>query len=123
LHQLPHRVSKDLLWRGLDKPLIAGNLRLFHATRALRGLDRNRHVCIVFVHFRSFSSAASEAAKSCSVIPRANGYLNPEEPSLNAVLLSQVGNAPNVDGFMTAREWPQYNLKSNGSSCRLVRQV
>jgi CHAT domain-containing protein/cytochrome c-type biogenesis protein CcmH/NrfG len=43
----------------------------------------------------------------------AHGYLNPEEPALNAIVLGQLHNPSGVDGFVTAREWPLYDLKSD----------
>jgi CHAT domain-containing protein len=36
----------------------------------------------------------------------AHGYISPEEPALNAVVLSQVEKAPGADDYVTVSEWP-----------------
>lgn len=43
----------------------------------------------------------------------AHGYLSTEVPALSALVLSQVGNPPGVDGYLTAAEWPLYRLDSD----------
>jgi CHAT domain-containing protein len=42
----------------------------------------------------------------------AHGYLA-QNPSLSALVLSQKGNPDGVDGYITAAEWPQYDLRSD----------
>ena len=42
----------------------------------------------------------------------AHGYLA-QNPALSALVLSQTGNAPDVDGYVTAGEWSLYDLKSD----------
>jgi CHAT domain-containing protein len=42
-----------------------------------------------------------------------HGYLSPDVPSLSAIVLSQVGTTPRADGYVTAAEWPAYDLKSD----------
>jgi len=43
----------------------------------------------------------------------AHGYLNTETPALSAIVLDQLNKTPNTDGYVTASEWPSYNLKSD----------
>jgi CHAT domain-containing protein len=42
-----------------------------------------------------------------------HGYLSPDVPSLSAIVLSQIGTTPHADGYVTAAEWPAYDLKSD----------
>jgi len=43
----------------------------------------------------------------------AHGYLSSEVPALSSIVLGQVNNPPNIDGYVTAGEWPSYDLKSD----------
>ena len=43
----------------------------------------------------------------------AHGYLSVETPALSALVLDQLTKSKNTDGFITASEWPSYNLKSD----------
>jgi CHAT domain-containing protein len=43
----------------------------------------------------------------------AHGYLSPQVPTLSSIVLGQVNNPPGVDGYVTAGEWPSYDLKSD----------
>ena len=43
----------------------------------------------------------------------AHGYLSQEVPALSALVLGQVNNPKGIDGYVTAGEWPGYNLKSD----------
>ena len=43
----------------------------------------------------------------------AHGYLSTDEPALSALVLGQVGKAPGTDGYVTAGEWPAYDLQSD----------
>jgi CHAT domain-containing protein len=43
----------------------------------------------------------------------AHGYLSTETPALSAIVLDQLHKTPNADGYITASEWPSYNLKSD----------
>jgi CHAT domain-containing protein len=43
----------------------------------------------------------------------AHGYLNPQIPALSAIVLGQVDNPAGIDGYVTAGEWPGYDLKSD----------
>jgi CHAT domain-containing protein len=43
----------------------------------------------------------------------AHGYLSPQVPALSAIVLGQVNNPPEIDGYVTAAEWPGYDLKSD----------
>jgi CHAT domain-containing protein/tetratricopeptide (TPR) repeat protein len=42
----------------------------------------------------------------------AHGYLA-QNPAFSALVLSQKGNPPEVDGYVTASEWPLYDVKSD----------
>jgi CHAT domain-containing protein len=42
-----------------------------------------------------------------------HGYLSPEIPALSSLVLGQVNNPKGIDGYVTAGEWPGYNLKSD----------
>ena len=42
----------------------------------------------------------------------AHGYLA-QNPSLSALVLSQVGNSAEYDGYITAEKWPMYDLRSD----------
>jgi CHAT domain-containing protein len=42
-----------------------------------------------------------------------HGFLSMEEPALSAVVLGQVDKAPGTDGYVTAAEWPGYELASD----------
>ncbi len=42
-----------------------------------------------------------------------HGYLSPEVPALSSLVLGQVNNPKGIDGYVTAGEWPGYNLKSD----------
>ena len=43
----------------------------------------------------------------------AHGYLSTEEPALSALVLGQIDKAPGTDGYVTAGEWPGYDLQSD----------
>jgi CHAT domain-containing protein len=43
----------------------------------------------------------------------AHGFLSLEEPALSALVLGQVHKAPGTDGYVTAAEWPGYELSSD----------
>ena len=42
-----------------------------------------------------------------------HGDLNTNIPALSSIVLGQVNNPSGVDGYITAGEWPDYNLKSD----------
>ncbi|NVO08223.1 MAG: CHAT domain-containing protein [Rhodoferax sp.] len=42
----------------------------------------------------------------------AHGYLA-QNPTLSSLVLSQQGNPPNIDGYVTAGEWPLYDVRSD----------
>jgi CHAT domain-containing protein len=43
----------------------------------------------------------------------AHGHLDVEEPTLSAIVLDQLSQAEETDGFITANEWASYNLKND----------
>jgi len=42
-----------------------------------------------------------------------HGHLNLQIPQLSSIVLGQVNNPPKIDGYVTAGEWPGYDLKSD----------
>lgn len=42
-----------------------------------------------------------------------HGYLSPDNPALSSVVLSQTNLSPGTDGYITASEWPAYDLRSD----------
>jgi CHAT domain-containing protein len=42
----------------------------------------------------------------------AHGYLA-QNSALSSLVLSQLGNPPEIDGYVTASEWPLYDVKSD----------
>jgi len=42
----------------------------------------------------------------------AHGYLS-QNPALSSLVLSQQGNPPGIDGYVTASEWPLYDIRSD----------
>ena len=56
---------------------------------------------------------SGELAKYKYLLFSAHGYLSTEEPALSALVLGQVNKAPGTDGYVTASEWPAYDLKSD----------
>jgi CHAT domain-containing protein/Flp pilus assembly protein TadD len=43
----------------------------------------------------------------------AHGYLSPQVPALSSIVLGQINNPPEIDGYVTAGEWAGYDLKSD----------
>jgi len=43
----------------------------------------------------------------------AHGYLSPQVSALSSIVLGQINNPPGIDGYVTAGEWPSYDLKSD----------
>ena len=43
----------------------------------------------------------------------AHGYLSPKIPALSSIVLGQINNPKGIDGYVTASEWPGYDLKSD----------
>jgi tetratricopeptide (TPR) repeat protein len=52
-------------------------------------------------------------AKYRYLVFAAHGYLSSEVPALSSIVLGQVNNPPDIDGYVTAGEWPSYDLKSD----------
>jgi CHAT domain-containing protein len=52
-------------------------------------------------------------AKYRYLVFSAHGYLSPQVPALSAIVLGQLNNPPGIDGYITAGEWPGYDLKSD----------
>jgi CHAT domain-containing protein len=58
-------------------------------------------------------NGASSLADFRYLLFSAHGYLSMEEPALSSLVLGQVDKAPGTDGYVTAGEWPSYDLKSD----------
>jgi len=58
-------------------------------------------------------NAAHELAAFRYLLFSTHGYLSTEEPALSAIVLSQRDKAPGTDGYVTASEWPAYELRSD----------
>ena len=54
-----------------------------------------------------------ELAKYRYLLFSTHGYVSPEEPALSAIVLSQTDTTPVADGYVTASEWPSYDLRSD----------
>ncbi len=42
----------------------------------------------------------------------AHGYLSAEQPALSSIVLGLKARTPEADGYVTAAEWPGYDLRS-----------
>ncbi len=58
-------------------------------------------------------NAAGELARYRYLLFSAHGYLSTEEPGLSSLVLGQVDKAPGTDGYVSAGEWPGYDLASD----------
>jgi CHAT domain-containing protein/tetratricopeptide (TPR) repeat protein len=58
-------------------------------------------------------SQSGELASFRNLHFAAHGYLDTSVPSLSALVLSRTGNDEDNDGYVTAGEWPAFNLKSD----------
>lgn len=58
-------------------------------------------------------NASGELGRYRHILFATHGYLSPYDPRLSSVVLSQVGNKGGHDGYVTAAEWPRYDLKSD----------
>ncbi len=52
-------------------------------------------------------------AKYRYLVFSAHGYLSPQVPALSAIVLGLLNNPQGIDGYVTAGEWPGYDLKSD----------
>lgn len=58
-------------------------------------------------------NAGRELAAYRYLLFSTHGYLSTEEPALSAIVLSQRDKAGGTDGYVTASEWPAYELRSD----------
>jgi CHAT domain-containing protein len=79
---------------------------LFETRRVLAGVDASEQQLLSL-------NASGELARYRHLLFATHGYLSPYDPRLSSVVLSQVGNAAPHDGYVTAAEWPRYDLKSD----------
>ena len=56
---------------------------------------------------------SGDLARYARLLFSVHGFLSPGVPQLNALVLSQINNPPQVDGYVTAAEWPGYELRSD----------
>ncbi len=52
-------------------------------------------------------------AKYRYLVFSAHGYLSPQVPALSSIVLGLLNNPTGIDGYVTAGEWPGYDLKSD----------
>ncbi|OGQ98138.1 MAG: hypothetical protein A2505_00195 [Deltaproteobacteria bacterium RIFOXYD12_FULL_55_16] len=79
--------------------------------------DRDRHRVMTYsmaseAHLRELDRSG-ELADYRYLLFSTHGYLNLAEPSLTAIVLSQIGADEQADGFLTVGELPLYRLKSD----------
>jgi CHAT domain-containing protein len=79
---------------------------LFERARLLKGPDASEE------RLRELNRSG-ELARFRHLLFATHGYLSPREPRLSSVVLSQVGNRGPNDGYVTAAEWPLYDLRSD----------
>ena len=58
-------------------------------------------------------NASNDLARYRYLLFSAHGYLSTEEPGLSSLVLGQLNKAPGTDGYVSAGEWPGYNLASD----------
>ncbi len=47
------------------------------------------------------------------ILMSAHGYLSPNQPALSSIVLGLKNKLPSADGYITALEWSEYNLRSD----------
>ena len=57
-------------------------------------------------------NAQGELRRYRYLLLAAHGYLSPDQPSLSSVVLGLQQRTPEADGYVTAAEWPAYDLRS-----------
>jgi len=78
---------------------------LFRDSTALLGPDANEANLVQ-------RDRSGELARYRFLHFAAHGFLSTNVPALSALVLSQAGNPPGFDGYVTAAEWPRYRLDS-----------
>jgi len=58
-------------------------------------------------------NAKGELARYRYLLFSAHGFLSPTDASLSSLVLGLVSPAPGTDGYVTAAEWPAYELRSD----------
>ena len=79
---------------------------LFDSGRVLAGVEASEQRLLEL-------NASGELARYRQLFFATHGYLSPYDPRLSSVVLSQVGNGAPHDGYVTAAEWPRYDLQSD----------
>ncbi len=121
-------IARHLVLRGGDyaRALRQLNLKWRNLPGALKELKQLKNLFFFKTHrLRIYKQAeATEAnlqrlnkfgilAKYSYLVFSTHGYLSTEVPALSSIVLGQVNNPPGIDGYVTAGEWPAYNLKSD----------
>ena len=94
-------------WRNL-----AGSLREVEALHSLMGGSKFTGSDASETKLRQLSQSG-ELASYRNLHFAAHGYLDTTVPSLSALVLTATGKDENSDGYITAGEWPAFNLKSD----------
>lgn len=79
---------------------------LFEGSRALVGPEASEERLLQL-------NASGELGRYRHLYFATHGYLSPYDPRLSSVVLSQVRNKGAHDGYVTAAEWPRYDLASD----------
>ncbi|MGQ0545519.1 MAG: CHAT domain-containing protein [Betaproteobacteria bacterium] len=79
---------------------------LFEQGRVLAGADASERRLLEL-------NASGELSRYRHLLFATHGYLSPYDPRLSSVVLSQMGNQAPHDGYVTAAEWPRYDLRSD----------
>ena len=99
----------DLLWENLPgtEREVRGVIALFGADgRALLGAQATEYNL-------QRLNALGELAKYRYLLFSTHGYVSHVAPALSSIVLGLVNRAPGTDGYVTAAEWPDYDLRSD----------
>ena len=99
----------DALW-----PNLPGTEREVRAVAAVFGSESSIHLGAQATEHQLRSlNAKGELARYRYLLFSAHGYLSEAEPALSSLVLGLVDRAPGTDGYVTAAEWPGYDLRSD----------
>lgn len=102
--------SRNIDWRNLPASEVEVDeaARLFDParTRLLKGAEATEERLWRL-------NASGELAKYRYLLFATHGYASSAEPALSSVVLGQIGNRSGFDGYVTAAEWPLYDLRSD----------
>ena len=129
-HDLLYRLPRELRARGRDAPPPATVPEAFRELKVawanLPGTaEEAGRIAGLFDKHRLLTGAEAseqrlaelnrtgELGRYRQIFFATHGYLSPHDPRLSSVVLSQVGNNAPHDGYVTAAEWPRYDLRSD----------